>query len=56
MVLARAPIDIVIGQDFAGIVEELGPDVPDDLSHVGHRVAGTIFGGLYPLESFVLIS
>ncbi|KAF9465716.1 chaperonin 10-like protein [Collybia nuda] len=38
--------DIVLGRDFAGIVEEIGPDVPHGLRVVGERVAGFINGAM----------
>jgi len=34
----------IVGDDFAGLVEELGPDVPEGLWAVGERVAGAVFG------------
>ena len=34
----------IIGNDFAGTVEELGPDVPAGVRTVGERVAGFIPG------------
>jgi len=33
----------IVGTDFAGTVEELGPDVPEGVRTVGERVAGVIF-------------
>jgi len=30
----------ILGRDFAGVVEELGPDVPEGVRTVGERVAG----------------
>jgi NADPH:quinone reductase-like Zn-dependent oxidoreductase len=38
--------DLVVGQDFAGVIEEIGPDV--DIP-IGRRVAGFISGGLQQL-------
>lgn len=38
------PNDIVLGHDFAGIVEEIGPDVPHGLRKVGERIAGFLNG------------
>jgi len=37
--------NIPIGHDFAGVVQELGSDVPAGLRKVGERVAGFINGG-----------
>jgi len=34
----------IVGNDFAGTVEELGPDVPERVRSVGERVAGFIVG------------
>ena len=36
-----------MGNDFAGTVEELGPDVPEAVRIVGERVAGVIIGSEY---------
>jgi NADPH:quinone reductase-like Zn-dependent oxidoreductase len=33
-----------VGTDFAGTVEELGPDVPEGVRIVGERVAGLVVG------------
>ncbi|KAF9465715.1 dehydrogenase [Collybia nuda] len=38
------PNDIVLGHDFAGVIEEVGPGVPQDLRKVGDRVAGFLNG------------
>ncbi len=35
----------VIGDDFAGIVEELGSDIPEGTRKIGDRVAGFVHGG-----------
>jgi NADPH:quinone reductase-like Zn-dependent oxidoreductase len=35
---------LVLGHDFAGTVEEIGPDVPSGLRKIGERVAGFING------------
>ena len=37
----------IVGDDFAGFVEELGPDVPRGLWTVGERVAGVVFGSQF---------
>ncbi|KAI0265088.1 dehydrogenase [Gloeopeniophorella convolvens] len=42
----------IIGVDFAGVVEELGPDVPPDVRHVGERVCGFVHGGIHENGSF----
>jgi len=33
-----------VGNDFAGVVEELGPDVPEGIWTIGERVAGLVLG------------
>lgn len=46
MMLSRyTTTNIVIGYDFAGIVEAIGPDVPDGLRKIGERVAGFVAAG-----------
>lgn len=46
MVLDNRPSEnLVIGHDFAGIVEAIGPDVPIGTRHVGERVASFLGGG-----------
>ncbi|TDL22505.1 zinc-binding oxidoreductase ToxD [Rickenella mellea] len=40
--------DAVLGSDFAGTVEEIGPDVPSGTRKVGERVAGFIQGSSSP--------
>jgi NADPH:quinone reductase-like Zn-dependent oxidoreductase len=43
----------IVGDDFAGIVEELGPDVPEGMWSVGERVAGLVFGSqFFPFAHF----
>ncbi|KAI0051438.1 dehydrogenase [Auriscalpium vulgare] len=42
----------IAGNDFAGVVEEIGPDVPDGLRTVGERVAGFVRGNLGPNGAF----
>lgn len=37
--------DIVLGHDFAGFVEEIGPGVRPGLRKIGERVAGFLNGG-----------
>ena len=34
----------IVGCDFAGTVEEIGPDVPEDLLKVGDRVCSFVHG------------
>ena len=34
----------IVGNDFAGTVEELGPDVPEGVRTIGERVAGLVNG------------
>ena len=36
----------IIGFDFAGTVERIGPEVPQGLRTIGERVAGWIVAGL----------
>ncbi len=36
-----------MGNDFAGVVEELGPDVPEGMWTVGERVAGVVYGSQF---------
>jgi len=43
-VLKEAKYGGIVGNDFAGVVEELGPDVPEGMWTVGERVAGLVFG------------
>ncbi|KAJ7910296.1 chaperonin 10-like protein [Mycena leptocephala] len=38
----------ILGCDFAGIVVELGLEVPIDLRKIGERVAGVVHGGIGP--------
>ncbi|KAI9439437.1 hypothetical protein F5148DRAFT_1154143, partial [Russula earlei] len=42
----------ILGNDFAGVVEELGPDVPEGVRTVGERVAGLIKGLFQPNGTF----
>ena len=35
----------VLGFDFAGTVQQLGPDVSTRSIHIGQRVSGLVFGG-----------
>ncbi|KAA1477014.1 GroES-like protein [Dentipellis sp. KUC8613] len=37
----------IVGCDYAGTVEEIGPDVPAGLRTIGERVAGFVFGSYY---------
>ena len=39
----------IAGSDFAGVVEEVGPDVPNGLRTVSERVAGYVKGGQFLL-------
>ncbi|THH17162.1 hypothetical protein EW146_g3605 [Bondarzewia mesenterica] len=43
---------MVLGCDFSGLVEELGPDVPEGIRKVGERVAGFLHGGTLPNGAF----
>jgi len=43
----------IVGNDFAGIVEELGPDVPEGMWTIGERVAGLVFGSQFILSCVV---
>jgi NADPH:quinone reductase-like Zn-dependent oxidoreductase len=43
-VLKEAKYGGIVGNDFAGVVEELGPDVPEGARTVGERIAGAIMG------------
>lgn len=36
---------VVVGHDFTGVIEEIGPEVPEGLRSVGERVAGFLHGG-----------
>lgn len=45
----------IMGNDFAGTVEELGPEVPEGVRIVGERVAGVITGSEF-LSCFVHIT
>ena len=45
----------IVGDDFSGIVEELGPDVPEGMWTVGERVAGLVFGSQFFLSRFSLV-
>ncbi|EJD00001.1 dehydrogenase [Fomitiporia mediterranea MF3/22] len=42
----------VVGCDFAGIIEELGSEIPLDSHKVGDRVAGIVHGAAYPNGAF----
>ncbi|TFY70232.1 hypothetical protein EVG20_g2769 [Dentipellis fragilis] len=42
----------VVGCDYTGVVEEVGPDVPAGLWKIGERVAGMVHGSTYPNGSF----
>jgi NADPH:quinone reductase-like Zn-dependent oxidoreductase len=35
----------ILGFDFAGIVEKLGPNVTTENIYVGQRVSGMVYGG-----------
>ena len=49
-VLKEAKYGGIMGDDFAGVVEELGPDVPEGMWTVGERVAGLVSGGQFFLS------
>jgi len=42
----------IVGHDFAGVVEEIGPDVPAGVRTVGERVAGLVKGVFGPNGAF----
>ncbi|KAI0050797.1 dehydrogenase [Auriscalpium vulgare] len=42
----------VLGVDYAGVVEEIGPNVPAGLRYVGERVCGFVKSGLGPTGAF----
>lgn len=42
----------VLGCDFAGLIVEIGPDVPSGLRTIGQRVAGLTHGGIGPNGAF----
>ncbi|KAI0047241.1 dehydrogenase [Auriscalpium vulgare] len=46
IVKGLAKVGAVVGHDFAGVVENLGPDVPEGLRTLGERVAGFTRGGI----------
>ena len=48
--LKEAKYGGIVGNDFAGVVEELGPDVPEGMWTVGERVAGVVFGSEFSLS------
>jgi hypothetical protein len=41
----------IVGNDFAGVVEELRPNVPAGVRTVGERVAGIIIGCKFPVRA-----
>ncbi|THV03079.1 dehydrogenase [Dendrothele bispora CBS 962.96] len=43
---------LVIGHDFAGVVEEIGPDVPTGVRKIGEHVAGFVRGGQHQGGAF----
>lgn len=50
--LKESQYGAIIGNDFAGTVEELGPDVPVGVRTVGERVCGFIRGTVSPNGTF----
>ena len=50
-VLKEAKYGGIVGNDFAGVVEELGPDVPEGARTVGERIAGAIRGSKFSLRT-----
>ncbi|KAI0058897.1 GroES-like protein [Artomyces pyxidatus] len=53
MIAERARLTgAVLGLDFAGVVEEVGADVPETVRHVGERVCGFVHGGTTHRGSF----
>lgn len=49
--LKEAKYGGIVGSDYSGVVEELGPDVPEGVRAVGEHVAGVagpIFGRQFP--------
>ncbi|KAF9462238.1 dehydrogenase [Collybia nuda] len=53
MMLSRYPTtDIVVGYDFSGIVEDIGPEVPAGLRKIGERVAGFVAAAVTEGGSF----
>lgn len=44
-----------MGHDFAGVVEELGPDVPEGMWTIGERVAGLTVSGQSSLSRLLLV-
>ena len=50
-VLKEAKYGGIVGNDFAGVVEELGPDVPEGARTVGERIAGAIMGSKFSLRT-----
>jgi NADPH:quinone reductase-like Zn-dependent oxidoreductase len=54
-VLKKAKYGGIVGDDFAGVVEELGPDVPEGMWTVGERVAGLVFGSQFSLWCIFLV-
>ncbi|KAA1472741.1 dehydrogenase [Dentipellis sp. KUC8613] len=47
-----APSGAVIGCDYTGVVEKIGPDVPAGLWKIGDRASGLVQGSTYPNGAF----